>query len=438
LNGMDKSKDLDDLAKRDELEDRRRSVIKRRRIIRFSILGAVALFILFLCLYQFTNIMFGLSENLESAPQNGDWTMFRRDQDHTGVINPGVVSPQGNLKWTFQTGDAIHSSPAVVNGIVYVGSRDYNIYALDAKTGEKIWSFKTGSWVESSPAVVNGVVYCGSNDGEVYALDAATGAKLWSFSTEYAVRSSPAIADGRIYIGSDDYHVYAIDAAKGTGVWNFRAKNLVMSSPVVSEGIVVVGSLDGSCYAINAANGRHRLEFQTNSSIVSSPVVKDGIAYFVSTGGTLWAIKAGAKNWLWENRLKVFWNALWIYGVAPKPPLPSGYLWAFRLGTKVSSSPAIIDNTIYLGSDNTLISLDIDSRNVQWTFQANDWITSSPAVTDKAIYAGSYDGHLYAVDRATGAKLWDSPTGDRITSSPAVADGMVYVGSDDGKLYAFE
>jgi outer membrane protein assembly factor BamB len=63
---------------------------------------------------------------------------------------------------------------------------------------------------------------------------------------------------------------------------------------------------------------------------------------------------------------------------------------------------------------------------------------SSPAVTDKAVYFGSHDGHLYALDRATGVKLWDAITGNRITSSPAVANGMVYVGSEDGTLYAFD
>ena len=82
--------------------------------------------------------------------------------------------------------------------------------------------------------------------------------------------------------------------------------------------------------------------------------------------------------------------------------------------------------------------MDIATHNIKWKFEAQDWVTSSPAVTDTAVYAGSYDGHLYAIDRATGVRLWDSPTGDAITSSPTVANGMVYVGSHDGKLYAFE
>ena len=64
----------------------------------------------------------------------------------------------------------MYSSPAVANGIVYVGSNDKNLYALDAKTGAKLWSYATGNSVESSPIVTNGMVYVGSDDGKVYAF----------------------------------------------------------------------------------------------------------------------------------------------------------------------------------------------------------------------------------------------------------------------------
>ena len=64
----------------------------------------------------------------------------------------------------------VDSSPAVANGVVYVGSDDNNVYALSAKTGAKLWSYTTGNYVDSSPAVANGVVYVGSGDGKVYAF----------------------------------------------------------------------------------------------------------------------------------------------------------------------------------------------------------------------------------------------------------------------------
>jgi hypothetical protein len=90
----------------------------------------------------------------------------------------------------------VYSSPAVVNGVVFVGSYDSNVYALNASTGAKLWSYTTGSGVYSSPAVANGVVYIGSYDNNVYALNARTGAKVWNYATGDVVSSSPAVANG--------------------------------------------------------------------------------------------------------------------------------------------------------------------------------------------------------------------------------------------------
>ncbi|MCX7912781.1 MAG: PQQ-binding-like beta-propeller repeat protein [Dehalococcoidales bacterium] len=434
---------LDVVLTREEVERRRRVILKRRRIIWGTVLGVVLAFALFLVLYH-SNVLFGLSPVLESVSTEGNWALFRYDPGRTGAVNAGNAVASGRLKWSFATGGAIHSSPAVVNGVVYFGSRDGNIYALNASTGEKIWSFKTGSWVESSPVVVNGVVYCGSNDGSLYALDAASGQKLWSFATRYAVRSSPAVAGGKVYIGSDDYCLYALDAATGRQLWKFEADNLIISSPVVTGGVVLVGSSDGSVYALNAENGRRRLQFYAGSPVVASPAVANGTVYIANSDGSLVALDPKARNWLWENKLIVYWRALYVYGVAPKPPLPSGLIWGYNLKGNFGCSPAVYDNNIYVSSGTSFVSLKlgdnkkISEENINWRLTLSDLVVSSPAVTERAIYFGCNNGRLYAIDRVNGIKLWDFATGDKVTSSPAVVGGTVYFGSQDGILYAIE
>ena len=94
------------------------------------------------------------------------------------------------------------SSPAVSGGVVYVGSSDNRVYALDASTGDLIWSYETGDYVFSSPAVSGGVVYVGSRDNRVYALDASTGDLIWSYETGDEVWSSPEVSGGVVYVGS--------------------------------------------------------------------------------------------------------------------------------------------------------------------------------------------------------------------------------------------
>jgi outer membrane protein assembly factor BamB len=63
----------------------------------------------------------------------------------------------------------------VANGVVYVGSGDDNLYALNAATGTPLWSYTTGGAVGSSPAVANGVVYVGSGDDNLYAFGLSGG-----------------------------------------------------------------------------------------------------------------------------------------------------------------------------------------------------------------------------------------------------------------------
>jgi outer membrane protein assembly factor BamB len=96
----------------------------------------------------------------------------------------------------------------VAKGVVYVGSDNGTLYALNAATGAFKWSCSIGSdYSPSSPAVANGVVYVTSyyhGDSFFYALDAATGAVKWSYSTGDSSRFSPIIVNGRVYVSSGD------------------------------------------------------------------------------------------------------------------------------------------------------------------------------------------------------------------------------------------
>jgi serine/threonine-protein kinase len=170
----------------------------------------------------------------------------------------------GHLAWSFKTLNARESVPTVADGVVYVGCGDGmgssgTVFALDAATGHLRWSYTTGPAgnvqppVESSPAVVNGTVYVGSDYGAVYALDAATGRLRWSFVTGGGVVSSPVVAGGTVYVGSEDDKVYALDSATGHLVWSYPTGDIVVASPAVAAGIVYAASDDGKLYALATA-----------------------------------------------------------------------------------------------------------------------------------------------------------------------------------------
>jgi outer membrane protein assembly factor BamB len=237
--------------------------------------------------------------------------------DGTGIIPYNVYAlnaTNGDKIWNynFTTYSYVYSSPAVVNGVVYVGSGGAgpnaggNVYALNAADGAKLWSYTIGwtpnysdSWVDSSPAVVGGVVYVGCDDGNVYALKASTGVKLWNFSIGAPVESSPAVVNGVVYIGSEDGNVYALNAVNGDKLWNYTTTGGIAgmggisSSSVVVDGVVYVyQDYTGVLYALNAHNGERLWNYTIYASYsgnMASPAVVNGIVYISSEDGQVYA-----------------------------------------------------------------------------------------------------------------------------------------------------
>jgi outer membrane protein assembly factor BamB len=244
--------------------------------------------------------------------------------------------------WKFETGDVVHTSPAVVDGVVYIGSWDRNMYALNASTGALIWKFQTGDdqkihnqiGITSSAAVADGVVLFGCRDGHFYAVDAKTGEKKWAEDNKMGwVIASPAVKDGVVYFPtSDGTQFKAITIATGALVWRTVNKAVSFSSPAIAGDVVYFGAHDGWLRGLDLRTGTVRYEFQTDGnkanaakyvlpdgklnspviysslpglegtfagidrmhslgSILSSPVIANGIAYFGSTDGTLYAVK---------------------------------------------------------------------------------------------------------------------------------------------------
>ena len=294
------------------------------------------------------------------------------------------------MAWKFTTGGAVISSPTVVDGIVYVGSQDKNIYAIGAWSGNLIWNFTTKAAIASSPAVANGLVYTGGDDGYVYCLNAYTGALVW-----------------QTFVNSDLPFTYATI--------------VLTSSPVVSGGIVYIGSLDGYMYALNADNGNTVWQTKTNGPIECSPAVSDGAVYFTSQEPT-----AGALYKLDANTGKVIWNLTLPYQIS------------FQGGTEMLGSPSVADGMVFATSDwGAYYAVNVTSGNVVWKFidpAASEFIISSP------IYV---NGDLFIIDKfnidclnaMNGDTLWSYFTGDELYVSPSYADGKIYVTTSQRDIF---
>jgi outer membrane protein assembly factor BamB len=311
----------------------------RRKEIAFSISVMLFLFSTFA-----TSFPAGAADSHASPEFSGSrsvvdsWPSFRHDPEHTGQ-SASIGPNDDRTLWTYNTGSywlgGVTSSPAVVDGVVYVGSKNSKVYALNASTGTPVWTYTTRDGVESSPAVVDGKVFIGSDDSNVYALNASTGAFIWSYKTGGYVISSPAVVDGLVFVGSKDGRVYALDEMAGGEVWNYTTGAIVDSSPAVSGGVVYVGSDDGGVYALHASTGICLWSYKTyttGSTLYSSPAVADGKVFIGPSNDTIYALDASTGMLIWS------------YATGN-----------FELVSYVFSSPAVAHDVVYVGAHNGVV-----------------------------------------------------------------------------------
>jgi hypothetical protein len=100
---------------------------------------------------------------------------FHGNIARTGVYDTPGPKQLGGVKWKFTAGGPIVTSPAIADGVVYIGAMDGHLYAIDEQTGKEKWNFKSRMPIASSPAVSNGSLYFVSSAGSLAALDIATG-----------------------------------------------------------------------------------------------------------------------------------------------------------------------------------------------------------------------------------------------------------------------
>jgi outer membrane protein assembly factor BamB len=208
----------------------------------------------------------------------------------------------GREKWKVQTGvdPAYHNqqgfqgSPAVVNGVVYVGARDSHVYAFDAASGRKLWEYAVGgAWVSSSPAVRDGKVYVGTGDsGKLLVLDAATGRDVAQLSIGWMIFSSPAIAGNLMFVGTFDGEFVAVDLRTNRPVWTFQSDSSRINRPRYTG---ANGRID---FAGTLIAERFYDDFVVRvakifsmGSFMSSATIANGVVYVGSTDGNLYAFR---------------------------------------------------------------------------------------------------------------------------------------------------
>ena len=255
----------------------------------------------------------------------------------TSGIVYGLSAVNGAVKWQFQAGGPVASTPTIANGTVYFGSDDHNFYAVDLSSASLKWKFATGGPVDTRPPVLNGTVYFASGDGNLYAADAVTGAPVWHLTIGLTAIAAPALSNGLIYIGSRSDSLEAVDAVSGTETWSAKADgfSLENSSITVDSGVVYVGAESGSLFAFDAATGAQKWKSLVAASVYDQPFVDDNKVYVTADDGNLYAVSAQTGVMLWADA-QIYANGagpIVVDGTLYVGGGGSRYFYAFNSGT---------------------------------------------------------------------------------------------------------
>lgn len=364
---------------------------------------------------------------------------FHGGPRHDGVFTtsaPAIARTLTGLQWRFPTSGEVIASPVTADGVVYAGSGDGRMYAIDLRSGAEVWRFDCGSPIHSTAALSDTLVVFQDRAGRITALDRRAGTKRWELRTGAALPlawgyesgdhfvSSPVITGSTVVVGAADGRVYSLRLADGSLQWSTSLGEPLRSSVAVDREQVIAATMNGRIVSLSRRDGTQQWAFTTEGagldsskfgfdrrSIQSSPALTDDTMYAGSRDGKLYALDRATGTLRWRNDHGTSW---------------------------VITSVAVANGVVYAASSDAAFvqALDAKSGAELWRTPTGVPVWSSPALTPSAVIVADHAGRIRALDSANGRVLWTFRTAARVLSSPIVAGDLVVVGSSDGGIYA--
>jgi outer membrane protein assembly factor BamB len=203
-------------------------------------------------------------------------------------------------------------------------------------------------------------------------------------------------------------------------VWSLNGGKLIEFQPVLAGGRLFVLKNDGRALALSADTGRVRWRKRIGGLAASAPGAAGASVYFVVNRGGYGGIAgAGPAKVVAMNRR-------------------TGRIrWAKRLSSSSESSPLVVGDRVYVGSQNgTVYALSAKTGHIRWRYYAGGPVKGALAYSRGRLFLGDYGGSVTALRAPNGSVAWRSGGYGQIYATPAVAFGRVYVGSKSGSVYA--
>jgi outer membrane protein assembly factor BamB len=338
-----------------------------------------------------------------------DWALHRGNPTQTGVSEEKIPEKL-STRWEFKTKNAIEGTPIIVEGVVYVGSADKHLYAIDLKTGQEKWKTKLAI-ITASPGVSGDRVYIGDADGKFYCLNRSTGAIVWSFETDGQITAAPNFAGDLILIPSQDSTLYCLDKT-GKKVWDFKIEGPIYGGVAVADGKTFLAGCDSMMHMVDVKTGKELGSVDLRGQTGCASAVLGDRLYVGTMSNQVLSVDL--------KKLKIEWEF-----EAPKRKQP------------FYASAAVTDDLVVIGSrDNKVWAIDRKTGKSRWDFLTDHKVDAAAVIADGRVFVGSFDHHFYVLD-LKGNKVDDIELDSAILGSPAVSQGCVVIGSEKGTVYCF-
>jgi outer membrane protein assembly factor BamB len=185
----------------------------------------------------------------------------------------------GNLRWNFKTRDALWSKPISGGKQLLLPSMDHHVYALSPESGNLLWTSEDlgGAIVGNTTLGEQGVLYIGTLDSEMIALDTQTGKVLWRSPAEGWIWSGPALDQDVLYYGDLKGKMFAVNASDGTVRWQIQPdtteNSAITGTPLVVGDTLYFTSKAGILYAVDKSNGNARWSKNLGGEIYPGPAI---------------------------------------------------------------------------------------------------------------------------------------------------------------------
>ena len=339
-----------------------------------------------------------------------DWPLHRGNAVQTGVSDEKLPEKL-DILWEFKAKNAVEAAAVIADGVVYVGSADKFLYALDLKTGAEKWKTQLGI-ITASPGVNGDRVYVGDGDGKVYCLDRTKGSVLWTFDDDQQtgqITAAPNFDGDNVLIPTHNSTLYCLDK-NGKKLWDFRIEGPIYGGVAVADGKTFLAGCDSLLHVIDVKNGKELGNVDMKGQSGSAAAVLGDHIYVGTMSNQVLAINLKTLRIAWEFE-------------APRRKQP------------FYASAAADNDLVVIGSrDNKVWALDRKTGKRKWDFLTDHKVDGSAVIVGDRIIVGSYDQKLYVLDRA-GKKVASFSLDGAVMGSPAIAGGRVVIGTEKGTVY---